>query len=115
MDDINERALRAESVAVAQSVLLGGLDAIRGAWRLSRLRHGWEAEDDPDFLFMSGVASETDGFPLGPERSHWDPTALAKKDAALAEAIEGWGESVREACRRIVDRYGPTVLGPVAR
>ena len=115
MDDVNERALRAESVAVAQSVLLGGLDAIRGAWRLSRLRHDWEAEDDPDFLFMSGVASETDGFPLGPERSHWHPSALARNDAELAEVIAWWDASVREACRRIVDRYGPTVLGPVAR
>ena len=82
---------------------------IRGAWRLSGLRHDWEAESDPDFLFMAGVASMTDHLPLGTERAHWDPVALARKDEELAEAAEEWGDRIRAACRMIVDRYGPAI------
>lgn len=107
MDYVNERALRAEAVVVAQAVLLGDLDVIRGAWHLEGLRRGWEAEDDPDFALMWAVVTETDHLPLGPVREEWSEAALAEKDKELEAAAEKWGDEVRVSCRRIIDRYGP--------
>ena len=108
-----EEALsRAQAVAVAQAVLLGHLDAVRAAWQLAALRHEINGmENDPDFLLMTAVSSETDHLPLGAARQHWDPAALARKDEELAEAVGYWNDEVRASCERIVERFGPSVLG----
>lgn len=68
-------------------------------------------EDDPDFLFLTGVASMTDHLPLDRVRHLWAPDALARKDEELAEAADYWRDRVRASCERIVERFGPDVLG----
>jgi hypothetical protein len=35
---------------------------------------------EDDFLFLTGVASECDGLPLGSERQYWAPVSLEEKD-----------------------------------
>ena len=68
-------------------------------------------ENDADFLLMTAISSETDHLPLGPARQHWAPDALARKDEELAEAADYWSDQVRSSCERIIERFGPAVLG----
>lgn len=44
--------------------------------------------DDPDALVIRGVESETDDLPIGNERLHWNPAALAAQDAEKERYIE---------------------------
>lgn len=102
---------RARAVAVAQAVLLNRLDAVRAAWLLASLRFEIDGmEDDPDFLFMTGVTSETDHLPLDRVRHLWAPDALAREDEELAAAADHWSDRVRATCERIIERFGPDVL-----
>ena len=51
---------------------------------------------------FTAIVSETTHLPIGPERAYWEPSALARKDAELAEA-EAWArEDGLAACRRIL-------------
>lgn len=68
-------------------------------------------EDDPDFLTMTALDSETDHLPTGHERRHWNAEALARKDEEIARAIALYHEEVQSACVRIVDTLGPSVYG----
>lgn len=43
--------------------------------------HSLRSEVDSEiFRLFQGVASETDGLPIGPERRYWAPDALQGKD-----------------------------------
>ena len=107
-----EELSRARAVAVSQAFLLGRLDSVRTAWQLAALSYEIDGmEDDPDFLLMTAISSETDHLPLGHARQHWDPVALARKDEELADAAGYWNDQVRVSCERIVERFGPSVLG----
>jgi hypothetical protein len=59
------------------------------------------------FLTITGVESELDEFPIVPEeRELWNRQALARKDAELAPWLPQIQESVFEACRAVIKRFG---------
>jgi hypothetical protein len=60
---------------------------------------------DPDFATLVGVESETDHFPTGAAREHWDPDALAEQDQQRAEYLQKNETFVLEACRGIIDKF----------
>jgi hypothetical protein len=57
-----------------------------------------------DFLFLTGVDSECDGFPLGEERQYWAPDSLKEKDVLIAQYEAGIREKVVSSFLRIADR-----------
>lgn len=63
------------------------------------------AQEDSDLLGMAGIESETDHLPLGPVRQYWEPEALRRKDAELAECETFFRDSAVKMCRALVERY----------
>jgi hypothetical protein len=97
-----------EVIAIAEQMIAGGLDLIEGCRKLVPHLRAVGLRDDPYAKAIVGVESETDEFPLGPERQNWDPAALAAKDLELAEYVARVREDVMVACRAIVGRLSPS-------
>jgi hypothetical protein len=87
-------------------MLDGRLSFLIGSRQLAVLRHETDiTDDDADFLIFVAIDSETDAFPLGSVREHWDPFALAKLEPKIKEA-ELWASSVgADACRSLIARF----------
>ena len=62
-------------------------------------------QEDAELLGICGIESKTDHLPLGSVRQYWDPEALQRNDAELAECEEFFRNSAMAMCRALVDRY----------
>ena len=97
---------RAAAIEIAQRALDGQVSAILAARELVkfRLSVGVPA-DDPDFLTLVSIDSQTAALPLGSIRELWAPSALAEKDDEIARR-EAWAREVGEpAFRSILKRF----------
>jgi hypothetical protein len=66
------------------------------------------AEGDSIYDDLRLIASETDRYPLGPERQYWADEALDRLNPDI-ERAESWArEFGLRTCRRVVERYTPT-------
>jgi hypothetical protein len=95
---------RAESqiLSVAKRILAGQLGVIAASRELSPLRHEVEAELSEVLLVFTRIDSETDTFPIGDDRQHWNPDALERKDHEIIEAENSYRELAREAATRLL-------------
>lgn len=91
-----------EIANVVRDILDGKLGIVVGARKLSRLRYKSQIETDQDILFFIGIDSETDGFPVGDVRRHWNAQALRVKDEELEQFESRVREKVFEACKRLL-------------
>jgi len=100
------RSVREQIVSTAQSMLNGQLSFLIGSRRLASLRHDTNAAvNDADFSVFVAIDSETDAFPLGAVREHWDQDALVKLEPEIQKA-ELWATTVgADACKSLIDRY----------
>jgi hypothetical protein len=100
------RSVRQQVVSTAQAMLDGRLSFLIGSRQLAGLRHETDiTDDDADFLIFVAIDSETDAFPLGSVREHWDQRALAKLEPKIKEA-EFWASTVgADACRSLIARF----------
>ncbi|WP_321965226.1 DUF2489 domain-containing protein [Paraburkholderia sp. J7] len=100
------RSVRQQVVSTAQAMLDGRLSFLIGSRQLASLRHETDiTDDDADFLIFVAIDSETDAFPLGSVREHWDQRALAKLEPKIKEA-ELWASTVgADACRSLIARF----------
>ncbi|WP_288380798.1 hypothetical protein [uncultured Massilia sp.] len=78
------QSVRRQVVSTAQAMLDGQLSFLIGSRRLAALRHEIDAAaDDSDLLVFVSIDSETDAFPLGEVREHWDQDALARLEPEI--------------------------------
>ncbi len=103
-------ATKAEAIALARKMLAGEVDLIEGCRMLVPLLRSTGIGEDPNALVIVGVESETDGFPMGAERAHWDPTALAAKDRERDEYLNRARPELLSACQAIIGRRAMTYL-----
>lgn len=98
---------RQRMIEAAHDMLDGSLTYIEGSRRINRLRWSADLSDfDPDILPFIGIDSETDAFPLGEVRQHWQPDALVKLQPEFEKAEE-WARKVgRKACEKLIKRFG---------
>jgi len=91
-------------VSVASMMLSGKMDIVSGVRQIVVLLPEEDRELEM-FLPLRGVESETEEFPVGSVRAHWNPDALAKLDRELDEYLSRVEGLVLECCRRIVSNY----------
>ncbi len=93
--------------ALAASVIAGRAPVVHSTQRLQRLLFGLGVGREESFMQdLERISSSTLHLPLGAERQHWDPAALAGKDVEIANA-EAWAREFGiDACRAIVKRFG---------
>ena len=94
-----------EIVSIAKGLLSGELGIVAGARQLATWRFHVGADNDPDFTFFVGVASETDDIPIGDVRTRWNPEALKAKDAELQNFEASVRDKALQACQRLIRRY----------
>ena len=99
---------RHSAVAAATDMLQGRLGLAEGCRRLVYLAQGvvpdWTA--DSDFVLIGAFAMETDNYPVGAARAHWNPDALEKEDAKRAEYEAGMRDALLKACANLIARFG---------
>ena len=101
--------LRAEVTRAASGLLDGSIDLITGVRRLASLSHKIHADKDPDFITFIGIDSETDAFPLGTVRQHWNPEALAKYDLERERAAQHYRPHALASARRLITKYAQNI------
>jgi len=84
--------LRAQTtIEITNSARSGDIGLLLAACEINSILHELPELErrvrEEDFLFLTGVASECDGLPLGNERQYWAPASLQEKDAE-AQAYE---------------------------
>ena len=105
-DDYESR--RRKAVEVAQAVLDGRRGICEGSRLLAGLAHDLVADwrVDPDFVVLGALDSDSDRFPLGQARDHWDSAALEALDIEREDIERRAEPDVMAACRSILSRFG---------
>ena len=84
-----------------------GISLLLNVWRinaaLQELPELGRRADQSDILFLTGVVSESDEFPLGDERKHWSPNSLLEKDRLAQTYATEIRQDVLATFARIAD------------
>jgi hypothetical protein len=89
---------RAEVVKIAKRMTEGDIRPLLGARLLFYSFHQLEDDIDPEtWRFITGVHSESDALPIGPDRQHWAPAALREKD----KIADDYEQRVRDRLIRV--------------
>src|ERR1700709_1565588 len=69
----------------------------------------WGRDENLDKILAAFVVvnDQTDAFPLGTVRQHWNPDALKREDTKIAMAELRCGEMVANACWDLVKALAP--------
>ena len=96
-----------EIVIIAGRVLAKEMDPLEGCRWIVRHQEALSEEErqDPNFVRLVGIESETDHFAMGVARQHWDPRALAEQDRERAEYLQRVEGNLFEACRGIIAKF----------
>lgn len=99
-------SVRMRVVDTARLMLGGQLNFLEGARVLSSLRHEAAVRDnDPDFMALVAIDSETDALPIGAVRQYWSKEALEKLESECKDA-EVWARKFgTEACESLIRRF----------
>ncbi len=92
---------------------IGVLSAARQIKSLAFRLHGDKYVHDKFRIFIA-IDSETDHLPVGPERRHWAPDALVRKDAEIQRYEDTWRPVAFEAARKVIESYERTIAEPSA-
>ena len=93
---------RLELVRVAHEMLEARMDLIEGVRRICGLRHQVGDPDNPVFMPIRAIDSETDHFPIGQMREGCDAEYLQRVDIEMNSYLEQAREDLRSACREII-------------
>lgn len=101
---------RKKLVDVVRRMLDGELSFLEGALIVPRA-DALEIDDlDKDLIPFMGINSESDRFPLGAVRQHWNPDGLAKLQPEI-DGLEKWARKLAsDHCRRLIERFGPVAI-----
>jgi hypothetical protein len=103
----NRNMSKQDIVAAAMQVVAGTLDPLEGCRRIVRQQCELTEEErqDPDFLTIVGIESETDSFPSDEVREHWQGQDLAELDRLKEEYLQRNRRWLVDACRAIALKF----------
>lgn len=93
---------RNEIISVAKAMVAGHMSLIEGARRLCDLRHEIGASDSDLFNPIVGFESETDDYPIGPQRRGYSEKTLTALDEEIGRYIAEARPVVISACTEII-------------
>lgn len=98
-------ARRKELVALANSMLAGEINLIKGVRRICALRFAVEDPENEVFLPIRAIESETDTFPLGAMRVNCSPDYLKRADSEMQSYLADARADILQACKEIVTTF----------
>lgn len=96
---------RAEIVSTAEAMLRGDVQLIEGCRRIWHLSHEMGDADNPVFLPIRAIESETDHFPLGEVRNRYAPDYLKRMDEEMERYLGQAREDILSSCREIIHAF----------
>lgn len=106
MISANQGDARREIVQTAMAMVSGSLDLVTGSRRLCALRHDIGASESELFESIIAFESDTDVYPVGDARVHYNQSYLQQLDQELEEYINESKPAVVDACKRIIESFG---------
>lgn len=101
-----ESQKRIELVRVADEMLKGQMHLIEGVRRICGLRHQIGDADNPVFMPIRAIDSETDHMPLGQMRDGCETGYLQRIDSEMKAYLDQAKDDILSACREIVRMFG---------
>jgi hypothetical protein len=102
-----ESFIHGQIVALCNAGVGEYIGVCAAACEINRLGLVLFRELDEDFKVFAGICSETEDLPIGQERQNWDSVVLLEKDKELRRMETAYNEVFREACKRLLVRFGP--------
>ena len=102
---MSEQSGREKLIAVARRIIDGRIGIIEGVRKITGLRFYVSNPEDELFLFIRGVESEADCFPIGRERDNYSPADLQRLDREAENYLSNIREDVMNSCKTIVEKY----------
>ena len=96
---------RHELVNVANSMLVGDMNLIKGIRRICKLRFAVEDPENEVFLAIRGIESETDTYPVGRVRSNYSPEYLQLMDVEMQSYLAQAKGDIFQACQEIIQTF----------
>jgi hypothetical protein len=93
---------RHELVNVANVMLVGDMNLIKGIRRICKLRFSVGDPENEVFLAIRGIDSETDTYPVGRVRSNYSLEYLQRIDVEMQNYLEQAKSDILQACHKIV-------------
>lgn len=100
-----ESQSRAELIRVAKEMLEGRRHLLEGVRRICDLRHQIGDDDNPVFMPLRAIDSETDHIPLGQVRDGCNAGYLQRVDAEMKAYLDQAKEDILLACKEIVRAF----------
>lgn len=100
-----DEEIKQKAVFIAQNIVNESIGLVDGCRQIVSLRLCQEIRDDPDFLTIRGFESETDEFPIGEVRKHYNQEALKKLDTELNSYVARVKPIIISACENIIKKY----------
>lgn len=99
-------------ITVARDILIGQVGVIQGARLLLELQRTVTGDDfDPDFGIFHAICSDTDHLYLPGECDLLAPETRAEMDREIKAWEERYRDDAFAACRKLIARFGKSVLG----
>ncbi|NDP59182.1 MAG: hypothetical protein GZ090_07485 [Oxalobacteraceae bacterium] len=96
---------RHELVNVANAMLVGDMNLIKGIRRICKLRFSVRDPENEVFLAIRGIESETDTYPVGRVRLNYTLEYLRRIDVEMQGYLEQAKGDIFQACQAIVQTF----------
>src|SRR5579859_7742704 len=90
---------------LASEIIQKKINLVEGVRALEHLLVTLKIDMDEEFLTIKAVDSESDVFPMGSVRKHWNPEKLKELDKERIEFEKFYENGVFEACRKLVEKF----------
>ncbi len=107
-DEPYQLALQHQIAAAARELLSGSISITEAARRIMGPAYELGSALEEPFVTFLGIDSETDAFPLGAVRDHWNPEALQRQDAERGRYESSVRDRALKACRELLQRLDTT-------
>lgn len=110
LEDTSEPAERLDTRSkvaireVAERILQGEVHFIQGCREITSIA-GYLVLREDLLVPIGLVESETEGVPVGPTETLWNPDSREAKMAEVQGALGGWRRQVFDASTEIIERY----------
>lgn len=96
-----KKIIKERMILTIDGIIAKKINTLEGIRELLKLRHELDLSDNEVFLPLIGIASETDEFPLGIARDHYDKSLLKRYDKELNDYLSISEETINDSCRNI--------------
>ena len=94
-----------ELIRTAKQMVNDELDLISGVRKICKLRFDVGDPDNPIFMPIRAIESETDHFPVGGIRSQWGIDSLARVDVEMKNFLSDAKVDIINSCSELIQYF----------